>query len=128
MTSTQFLIYVAHPLGPDGPQRVANIERAKRWLRWLVASYSDCAFEIGWLLYAQVLSETQENCARGMKDNERRLEGCDGIILVGGEKSPGMVAEEARANELQLELVDLTHLGPEPPKYAYDRSWGHEYP
>lgn len=107
--------YLAHPLGPDGPQREENIRRAKRWLRYLIATYPDWSFEAGWVIYAEVLSEAPENRARGIRDNIERQRACHGIFLCGGRITPGMLGELVRARASGHEEFDLLHLGEEPP-------------
>lgn len=112
------LAYLAAPLGPDGPQRVENIARAKRWLRYLIATYPDVAFVAPWILYAEVLSEAPENRARGMRDGREVQRWCDAIFLCGGRLSPGMAAELEFARAMNHEVYDLLSLGDEPPALA----------
>lgn len=109
------LAYLAHPLGPDGPARVENIARAKRWLAFLIAAYPDTAFVCSWVAYAEVLTESPENRARGMRDGREVQRWCDAIFLVGGRLSGGMAAELEFAHAEGQEVEDLLHLGSEPP-------------
>jgi hypothetical protein len=106
--------YVAHPVG-DGPDRASNVARAKRWVRWLIGRYTECAISVPWLPYVELLDESPENRARGIGDDLAVLRRCDTIVLVGGVVTPGMKAELEEARHRGLEVLDLTHLGAEPP-------------
>lgn len=112
---TRRICYVAHPVGVE-PERTENLERTRRWLRYLIAIYPDRAFALPWLPYCQVLDETPVNRARGIADDLAMLVRCDEIFLVGGRVSPGMAAEVDVAVRAGLEVLDLTALGPEPPR------------
>ncbi len=109
------IAYVAHPVGPDGPERVANLERVRRWIRWLIDTRPDLALSIPWLPYCEVLDESPINRQRGIRDGIAMLDRCDAIVLVGGRMSPGMVDELRRAAMRGLKVIDLLHLGAEPP-------------
>lgn len=106
--------YVAHPVGADGPLRVANLARSLRWVRWLVVQHEAVAFNIPWHAYCSVLTETYR--ARGMRDNFAILSRCDAIVLVGGQLSPGMADELAEARRRGMSVVDYLHMGAEPPE------------
>lgn len=114
------LIYVAAPVG-RGPERAANLERARRWFPWLVRQHPDDALLAPWMTYCQVLDETPENRARGMRDDLEVLRHCDGIALVGGILSPGMAGELTLAHARQMTVFDYLHLGPEPPAFVKAR-------
>lgn len=114
MTPEQIqLAYVAHPVGADGPRRVANLERASRWIRWLVVQHEAIAFIAPWLAYCQVLDESHR--ARGMRDNFAVLSRCQAIVLVGGQLSPGMAEEIDFAKSRGMAVVDYLSMGSEPP-------------
>lgn len=114
MTPDQIqLAYVAHPVGADGPRRVANLDRALRWVRWLVISHEAVAFIAPWHAYCQVLTEKHRH--RGMRDNFAVLARCDAIVLVGGQLSPGMADELGFMRERGRAVIDLLHMGAEPP-------------
>jgi len=110
------MYYMAHPLG-DGYDRIQNIARARRWFNYLLQEYPMHGFTAPWLLYAEMLNESPSNRERGMRDDLDCLRRCDGIVLVGGRMSPGMMEElgEAQANGRQV--LDLIHLGSEPGVY-----------
>lgn len=113
MTPAITLSYVAHPVGQDGPRRVANLARALRWFHWLIVQHEAVAFSMPWHPYCSVLSEAFR--ARGMRDNFAHLVRCDSIVLVGGQMSPGMQAELDLAKSRGMAIVDYLKLGDEPP-------------
>jgi hypothetical protein len=110
------LAYVAHPVGADGPRRVANLERALRWMRWLIVHHEAVAFVAPWLPYCQVL--TEKHRARGMRDTFSVLARCDAIVLVGGQLSPGMADELGFMRERGRAVIDYLHHGDEPPRMS----------
>lgn len=109
------LLYVAHPVAGD---LVGNLERARRWFTWLHSAFPADSFVAPWILLIE-LSITRDHIpterARGMLHNERSLERCDGIVLVGGRLSEGMRHELAHAKARGLQVLDLLGLGAEPP-------------
>lgn len=107
------LFYMAHPLGSDY-DREQNIARAERWLAFLIHAYPQYAFVAPWVAYAKILPETTDNRDRGIRDDLNVLRRCDGIVLVGGRMSPGMVSELEEALWKKMDVLDLIHLGPEP--------------
>lgn len=109
------VFYVAHPLGKDHGERLLNMEKALRWLHWLITRHQGIAFMLPWYPYCMVLEETPENRQRGLRDDTWMLKRCDGIVLCGGRLSPGMEVELAEARQLNMEVIDLLELGPEPP-------------
>lgn len=109
------IIYMAHPVGHD-PERDENLARARRWFRWLLDEYPQDAIAVPWLAYCSALDETPANRERGIRDDLAQLRRCDAIALVGGRLSPGMAAERDVAVINGLKVIDLRHLGAEPPK------------
>lgn len=107
----QPIYYMAHPVQAD---RAANLQRARRWLRYLIDRYPSIAFAVPWMPYCDVLPESYR--IRGMRDNVATLVVCNGIVAVGGEITLGMQAELDVARRRGLDIIDLTHLGPEPPE------------
>lgn len=105
--------YMAHPIGRP-PARSGNLERARRWLRWLIAHHPRHAICVPWLPYCDVLDETKENRGRGIRDDLVVLRRCDVIFLVGGTMSPGMEIELRVAVHKGMGILDYLHLGPEP--------------
>lgn len=104
--------YLAHPVGQD-PDRADNLERARRWIKYLVDT-TDHAICAPWLPYCQTLDESTYR-PRGMRDNMATLRKCDLLIAVGGAISPGMRDEIDLMTTLGRPVIDLTHLGAEPP-------------
>ncbi len=108
------VVYLAHPLSDDMP---TNLARARRWLRWAIEHYTDCAFVVPWLPYCDVLDDDNEtHRKRGIHDDLAAMLRCDEVWLVGGVVSPGMALERDVAARDGLKVLDLTPFGPEPPK------------
>jgi hypothetical protein len=130
------IVYVAHPLGKDV---VGNSQRVVRWLDWLCDREPDVSFLCPWLAYVHVHLLRQQTLTptghlteltkeilsdaghpfrdRAMRDNLRTAEACQGIVLCGGEITPGMWKELAVVRHPHIAgwVSDLTELGPEPP-------------
>lgn len=101
------IFYVAHPLGGDVP---ANLARAMRWLRWLIACEPDVAFIAPWIASVSAGEDDADPAqrARGLRDAEAVIARCDGIVLCGG-LSPGMQQELAAARRDGLHVLDFSH-------------------
>ncbi len=108
------VVYMAHPVGHE-PERTENLKRARRWFRWLIDTHPDWAVTAPWLLYCETWDETPEHRRRGMSADLALLRRCDGIVLVGGSISPGMEDELDMAQELGMEVFDLTEQAEPPP-------------
>lgn len=109
------LAYIAHPLG-SCPDREANRARAARWCAW--AARQGVSPVATWIVLSSQWDESEENRALGLACDVAAIERCDELWLVGGRVSPGMAIESAAAVESAVEVVDLTHLGEEPPAAA----------
>jgi hypothetical protein len=105
------VVYVAHPVSGNV---AANLERARRWLAWLVEIAPEWALAMPWMPYVETLDEDRHR-ERGLRDDLSMLRRCDGIVLVGGRISAGMAIELEAARNAGLWAVDLTALGSEPP-------------
>lgn len=103
--------YMAHPVSGDVP---GNVARALRWFKHLVDQHPDWAISAPWIPYVLGLSEETDR-ERGLRDDMEMVRRCDGILLVGGKLSGGMALELQAANIAGLDVVDLLHLGDEPP-------------
>jgi len=120
---SRLVVYLAHPVagqltGDISPQDAAraialNLERAQRWLRWLVDN-SDHAIACPWMADVLALPEKTHR-ARGMRDTLEILGRCDAIVLVGGRISSGMQEERDLAQRRGLKIASLIGFGPEPP-------------
>ena len=112
MESSPKLVYLSHPYGGD-PK---NLQRAKRWLRWAWLNHEDTAFIAPWIASCEVLGD-QEGAYSGIGLNaDEEITGmCDAIWLCGGQISAGMRRELKAAERYELEIVNLTDLGAEPP-------------
>lgn len=126
------LVYIAAPLTPTSDEvarearafpdwreswvvdtaREANRARAQRWCSWAARQgVSPCAT---WIVLS-AWDETPENRALGLACDFAAIERCDELWLVGGRVSPGMAAEAEHARQHGVVVVDLTHMGEEPP-------------
>lgn len=107
------LVYLSAPYG--GSQ--ANLERAKRWLRWAWVNHDDLAFMAPWITNAEVLNEFHAMFReRGLATDLEVVGMCDSIWLCGGKLTPGMADELKAAERLGLEVENLIPLGDEPPE------------
>jgi hypothetical protein len=104
------LVYLAHPYGGF----LGNLARARRWLRWAWQNHPEYNFLAPWIDACFCLPETPENRAQGLAFGTQIVGLCDELWLVGGAISVGMRAEMQAAKR----VVDLTHLGPEPPGWT----------
>jgi hypothetical protein len=106
---TKTLAYLAHPLGPYGPQRDANREAASKIMAELQAEHKDRVFIASWITLSGQWSETPENRKLGLECDLAALEHCQEIWLAGPEISKGMRIELDHAMGLGLRVIDLTH-------------------
>lgn len=106
--------YVAHPLNGTPQEMGLNRRRAARWCAWF--AQQGFAPVATWIVLSQELSETQENRELGLAVDCATVERCDVIFLVGGRVSAGMRVEADHAAAHGVQVVDLTHLGEEPPE------------
>lgn len=125
------VVYMAHPVGAPTPEGViANIKRAKRWYRRLCDTQPDCAFVANWIVDVEVFHDMSNNVMpdviiHGEPEHEARLRGlerddavirvCDEYWMVGGRISGGVDRGRVVAERADSLIVDLTHLGDEPP-------------
>lgn len=103
------LACLAHPLGPDGPQRDANREAASKILAKLQAQHQDRVFVASWITLSGQWSETPENRKLGLECDLALLEHCQEIWLAGPEISKGMRIELDHAVALGLRVIDETY-------------------
>lgn len=110
------VIYMAHPVGAATPEGVkANLERAKRWYRWIVEHFN-VSVVADWITGCEVFDGTNEaDRAHGLDMDIAAVERCDELWLVGGRISKGMGLEREAAEDFNMRIVDLTFLGEEPP-------------
>lgn len=108
------VVYVAHPVAGDVP---GNVARAKRWLHWLVKSDPTIAFIAPWIAHLEADHDDADPVQRerGLLDAIATVRRCDGIVLVGGRISPGMLLELEAAVEAGRTIIDWTYLGDDPP-------------
>lgn len=108
--------YLAHPVGGDV---LANLARAKRWVRWLEETHvPHVAINAQWITECEIWDDSDpQQRANGMARDREIMIRCDLIILCGGKISDGMAGELRDAKLAGLGVMDLTHLGEEPPVF-----------
>lgn len=108
------LAYVAHPLGPDGPERVRNLKNASEWCAFLARRYA-LAPIAPWIVLARVWSESLDNRALGLEIDLDVVRAIGCVVVCGGRISAGMQLEirEARI------VVELATFGYEVPLDGY---------
>lgn len=116
-------IYFIHRVGPDGPDRVASIESAKRWIRFLVDILPECAINAPWLAYVLSLDETNYR-ARGLRDGVTlAISDVNDIgIVCGPTLSDGCRGDRDNLLEAGRGVLDLTPLGLMSPPYPSDEA------
>jgi hypothetical protein len=110
------VIYLAHPVGAATPEGIqANLERAKRWYRWIVKNFN-VSVVADWITCCSVFDDASAaDRNHGLDMDIAAIERCDELFLVGGRISQGMGDERDAAEDFNLRIVDLTFLGEEPP-------------
>ena len=110
MSSERKLFYVAHPVSGNV---AANLQRTRRWYRWLTKTYPEHVFIAPWIVHVEEFDDSNpEERAAGLDGDVITVKRCDGIVLVGGRLSEGMTVERGAATA----IVDFLHLGDEPPR------------
>lgn len=107
MSSNQKPVYyLAHPVTGDP---VGNCWKAIAWIHWLTLNHPEKVFVAPWV--AEVLAFSNENndkafYDRVLSDDEEVVRHLDGILLVGGNVSGGMMRELDAAIEAGKKVVD----------------------
>jgi hypothetical protein len=98
------MVYVAHPLGPDGPTRDANRKEAALWAAALARQYrvSVCA---DWIVLSGVWPETPELRTLGIGLDLIQVGRCDEVWITGPRVSEGMSIEGAHAAVVEAKPV-----------------------
>ncbi len=115
------LCYLAHPVAGAVP---VNLARAKRWLKALQDANPTIVIIAPWIgmIESQGLEGDNDNDpelrAIGLSRDCYVVGRCDAIVLVGGRISNGMQIEMNYATTMGSTVMDLTHLGDEPPSQA----------
>lgn len=111
---TRPIFFVAHPVGGDV---AGNLARTFRWLRWLTETHPYRIYTVPWVAEVMTFDDANPSERAASIERNRAIIGrCDGIVLVGGRISTGMSIELAAAQAHQLDVLDLTYLGEEPPR------------
>ncbi len=107
------LLFLSHPVRGDAP---GNLRRALRWLAYLTATRTESIIApwIAGLMAGEDDSDPEQR-ERGLQTCTETARRCDGIILVGGHISSGMRRELDAVRESGGRVIDLTHMGTEPP-------------
>jgi hypothetical protein len=128
--------YLAHPVAPmqseideicghgagvvalaDAARYVVtrNLDNAKAWLSWIRDSFPAVTFIAPWIVAIESGEDDSDpqKRERGLRDDERVVARCDGVVLCGGRVSSGMAREAARA----VTVADLTTIGRHHPRY-----------
>lgn len=110
------IFYMAHPYGG----KPENLERAKRWLRWLINNNPYTDFTAPWIPWCETLPDLDPFMReRGIAFDLATVSRCDGLVLVGGRISRGMQLEleaATRNASNRLPVINLTMFGEEPPR------------
>ena len=119
------IVYLAAPVSAPTIKGVReNIARAKRWLSYAKKRWPQWTIIAPWIVDLEMtldegLTEADTR-ARGLVDCENVARVCGKIILAGGVLKPGMEREVAACllggNGAFREVLDLLHLGAEPPE------------
>lgn len=111
------LIFLAHPVAaPDREGVLTNARRAKRWLRYVFLTYPRIHPIAPWIPVVETLDDSNSTHRKlGRAANFAAIERADGVWLVGGRISPGMLEEARFARDRGLAVFDFTPLGEEPP-------------
>jgi DNA-directed RNA polymerase subunit RPC12/RpoP len=111
---TMKVIYMAHPVSGDVP---GNIERAKRWVRYLEEQFP-VAVVASWITECEIWDDDNpEHRAAGLARDLAVLSRCEELWLVGLRISTGMAMERDHAIKKGLSVRDLTGEGSvEPPE------------
>lgn len=113
-TTKRHVYYVAHPVAGDVE---GNINKALRWLAWLRKNDKTVVYTAPWIPYLLAGDDDNDPELReqGLLDDIELATRCNGIVLVGGRVSSGMARERDAVIAAGLEVVDMTHMGSEPP-------------
>ncbi len=108
------VVYMAHPVSGDVK---GNIERAKRWVRYIEERFPEIAVVASWITECEIWDDDDpEQRAAGFRRDLAILSRCDELWLTGSHVSTGMGIERSHAIEQGLRIRDLTPLGcVEPP-------------
>lgn len=89
------LIYVAHPFGGDG----LLLPCAEAWVAYLCRNFP-ALFWAPWIPICRHWPDSGESRKRGLELDLAAVRRSDGLILVGGEVSPGMRVERDAARSI----------------------------
>ena len=112
MTDKLRAAYLIHRVGPDGPQREANIAATREWIRFFVDVLPGVAINAPWLAYVMSLDEATYR-ERGMADgNTLALADVNGIgIVCGPAHSEGTIADRLHLLNAGRGVLDVTGFG-----------------
>ena len=106
MKTKMKIVYLAHPVAGDVE---SNLERAKRWMKWVETHHPSFAVIADWIIECQIWDDSNpEHRAAGFRRNLAIIERCDELWLVGPRVSSGMAKERDHALRFGLRVRDLT--------------------
>jgi hypothetical protein len=107
----QFLHYVSHPIGEPG-ETFAGV---RRWQAWLSGTLPGNQFTAPYLSDLRLWMDPEWAYMHGMVLGQDEVAICDVLVLVGGRITPTMRRDIALAESLNIEVVDFTEVGVDPP-------------
>lgn len=112
------IVYMCHPVKGETPEHTAqNVQRAKRWVRWIYDNYEDIFVMAMWIVDCEVLDDHNPvHRAAGMMRNSVAVPLCEEAWLVGGTLSLGMFSEMEIAFKSGRIVRDFLSFGEEPPE------------
>ena len=115
--------YVAHHVSPQGNETlVGNLVNAGRWFDALTKAEPSVAFCMPWWVNLTLGCEDDADAVQrslGIAKSARLASQCDGIVLVGGRLSVGMMAEVDAVLAAGGWVADLTACGVNPPPACF---------
>jgi hypothetical protein len=104
-------IYLAHEyFASTVEQMQQNRTNAAKWGIWIAHTFG-VGVSADWLWWTEFLSETPENRELGLRTDDQCIVKCDEFWMVGARVSSGMARGRGVAQDHQIKVRDVTHLG-----------------
>lgn len=114
------VVYLLHPVSAPTVEGVkANLDKAKRWAKWLMKVRPNDVILASWMLYVECLDDKDpEQRRRGIRDSCRVIRSgyVTEVAAAGGVVTSGMEEEMTVASDMRLIITNLIDLGFEPPE------------